>query len=30
MRLTQFCKNELQAEYSITYQAQYMAKKYMQ
>ena len=29
MRLSQFCKNELQAQYSITYQAQYIAKKYM-
>ena len=27
MRLSEFCKNELQAEYSITYQAQYIAKK---
>ena len=30
MRLSQFCKNELQAQYSFTYQAQYRAKKYMQ
>ena len=30
MRLSQFCKNELQAQYSFTYQAQYTAKKYMQ
>ena len=31
MRLSQFCKNELrQAQYSFTYQAQYIAKKYMQ
>ena len=29
MRLFQFCKNELQAQYSFTYQAQYIAKKYM-
>ena len=29
MRLSQFCKNELQAQYSFTYQAQYIAKKYM-
>ena len=30
MRLSQFCrKNEHQAQYSFTYQAQYMAKKYM-
>ena len=27
MRLSEFCKNELQAQYSITYQAQYIAKK---
>ena len=26
MRLSQFCKNELQAQYSFTYQAQYIAK----
>ena len=30
MRLSQFCKNELQAQYSFTYQVQYIAKKYMQ
>ena len=30
MRLSQFCKNELHAQYSFTYQAQYIAKKYMQ
>ena len=30
MRLSQFCQNELQAQYSFTYQAQYIAKKYMQ
>ena len=30
MRLSQFCKNELQAQYNFTYQAQYIAKKYMQ
>ena len=30
MRLSQFCKNELQAQDSFTYQAQYIAKKYMQ
>ena len=30
MRLSQFCKNELQAQYSITYQAKYIAKKYLQ
>ena len=29
MRLSQFCKNELQAQYSFKYQAQYIAKKYM-
>ena len=29
MRLSQFCKTELQAQYSFTYQAQYIAKKYM-
>ena len=31
MRLSQFCKNELQlkAQYSFTYQAQYTAKKYI-
>ena len=29
MRLSQFCKNELQAQYSFTYQAQYIAKKYI-
>ena len=29
MRLSQFCKNELQAQYSFTYQAQYIAKKYL-
>ena len=29
MRLSQFCKNELQAQYSFTYQDQYIAKKYM-
>ena len=28
MRLSQFCKNELQAQYSFTYQTQYIAKKY--
>ena len=27
MRLSQFCKNELQAQYSFTYQTQYIAKK---
>ena len=26
MRLSQFCKNELQAQYSFPYQAQYIAK----
>ena len=26
---SQFCKSELQAQYSFTYQAQYIAKKYM-
>ena len=30
MCLSQFCKNELQAQYSFIYQAQYIAKKYMQ
>ena len=30
MCLSQFCKNELQAQYSITYQTQYIAKEYMQ
>ena len=30
MRLSQFCKNELQAQYSFTYQTHYIAKKYMQ
>ena len=30
MHLAQFCKNELQAQYSFTCQAQYIAKKYMQ
>ena len=25
MRLSQFCKNELQAQYSFTYQAQYIS-----
>ena len=30
MRLSQFCKNEFQAQYSFTYQAQYIAKKDMQ
>ena len=29
MRLSQFYKNELQAQYSFTYQAQYIAKEYM-
>ena len=29
MRLSQFCKNKLQAQYSFTYKAQYIAKKYM-
>ena len=29
MRLSQFCINELQAQYSFTYQAQYIAKKHM-
>ena len=29
MPLSQFCKNMLQAQYSFTYQAQYIAKKYM-
>ena len=29
MRLAQFCKNELQPQYSFTYQTQYIAKKYM-
>ena len=29
MRLSQFCENKLQAQYSFTYQAQYIAKKYM-
>ena len=29
MRLFQFCKNELQAQYSFIYQALYIAKKYM-
>ena len=27
MGLSQICKNELQAQYSFTYQAQYIAKK---
>ena len=30
MHLSQFCKNKLQAQYRFTYQAQYIAKKYMQ
>ena len=30
MCLSQFCKNELQTQNSIIYQAQYIAKKYMQ
>ena len=30
MRLSQFCKNELQAQYSFTHPGQYIAKKYMQ
>ena len=30
MRLSQFYKNELQAQHSFTYQAQYIAKKYTQ
>ena len=30
MCLSQFCKNELQAQYSFTYQTQYIAKEYMQ
>ena len=29
MRLSQFYKNELHRQYSFTYQAQYIAKKYM-
>ena len=29
MRLSQFCKNELPAQYSFTYQAPYIAKKCM-
>ena len=29
MCLSQFCKNKLQAQDSFTYQAQYVAKKYM-
>ena len=29
MRLSQFCKNELLAQYSFIYQTQYIAKKYM-
>ena len=29
MHLPQFCKNKLQAQYSFTYWAQYIAKKYM-
>ena len=28
MRLSQFCKNELQAQYSFIYQIKYIAKKY--
>ena len=30
MCLSQFCKNKLQTQNSIIYQAQYIAKKYMQ
>ena len=29
MHLSQFCKNELQAQYRFTYPAQYIAKKYV-
>ena len=29
MRLSQFYKNELQVQYSFTYQTQYIAKKYV-
>ena len=29
MRLSQFYKNELQAQYSFTHQTQYIAEKYM-
>ena len=29
MRLSQFYKNELQAQYSFTYQTQHIAKIYM-
>ena len=29
MRLSQFCKNKVRAQYSFMYQAQYIAKKYM-
>ena len=29
MRLSQFCENKLQAQYSFTYQTQYIAKKYI-
>ena len=29
MRLSQFYKNELQAQFSFTYQVQYIAKKCM-
>ena len=29
MRLSQFCKTQLQAQYSFTYQTQYIAKKYL-
>ena len=29
MCLSQFYKNELQAQYSFTYQTKYIAKKYM-
>ena len=29
MRLSQFYKNELQAQYSLSYQTWYIAKKYM-
>ena len=29
MRLSQFYNNELQAQYSFTYQTQYIAKKYV-
>ena len=30
MHLSQFCKNELQAQYSFTYQTQYIAREVLQ